>query len=345
MPAPLVTVIVRTKDRPALLKEAVASLRAQTFTDFETVVVNDGGDAPPAEALAPEPGAGLRVVDTTAPHGRSRALNTGIAAARGRFVAFLDDDDLFLPDHLEVLARFLSGEHVHRAAYTDAERLHFSLGEDGVYRETRRFPAESRDSDATALLYRNHIPLICLMAERSALLAAGPYDETLDLYEDWEHLIRLARVTRIHHLPRPTVVYRTRDDGTNATTLAPWLGPRAQEARRRVYAAHWTERSPETEMAFIDGLDHELRTLQGRVSELEEMRRALAETQTRLASLDAELARFRADCARQLQAAGEREAALRGERDDLLAKLTAVHRSLAWRVFTPYWKLKALLKP
>ena len=96
-PAPRMSVIVRTKDRPELLKEALASLRAQTFTDFETLVVNDG-DPLPEGILAPAPGSGVRVVVPPPPGGRSRALNAGLAAARGEWIAYLDDDDLYDPD-------------------------------------------------------------------------------------------------------------------------------------------------------------------------------------------------------------------------------------------------------
>jgi hypothetical protein len=343
--APLVTVVVRTRDRPALLKQALASLAAQTMTDFETVVVNDGGAPPDAAALGAP--ANTRVVDTAPPHGRSRALNTGVEEARGRFVAFLDDDDLWLPEHLETLSRFLSGEHGHRAAYTDAERVLFTLSDDGVYRETRRFPPESRELDATGLLYRNHVPLICLMAEKAALLEAGPYDESLDLYEDWEHLVRLAALTRIHHIRRVTAVYRTRDDGTNATTASPWLGARSQEARARVYGKHWAERTPETEIALVDSLDHEIRTFQARSAALEAelaaAQSALDAERRRAGEAEADVARFRADAARQLQSAGEREAALAADRDRLAALVAAMQGSLAWRLFTPWWKLKALL--
>ena len=120
MSSPLVSVIVRTRDRPALLAEALASLRAQTLRDFETIVVADGGERPPAELLAPAPGeGGLTLVHRAPPHGRARALNAGLDAARGRFVAYLDDDDLFLPDHLATLARFLAGSDAYRVAYTD----------------------------------------------------------------------------------------------------------------------------------------------------------------------------------------------------------------------------------
>jgi glycosyltransferase involved in cell wall biosynthesis len=344
---PLVTVVVRTKDRPIFLAEAVASLRAQTSQDFETLVVNDGGASPRPEGLLPHPGRGLRILETAPPHGRARALNTGVGAARGRFVAFLDDDDLWRPEHVETLARFLSQPHGYRAAYTDAERVLYTLGDDGVYRETRALPLESRDTVPERLLYRNHVPLICLMVERSALLEAGPFDETFDLYEDWEHLIRLAKVTRFHHVRRATAVYRTRDDGTNATTAAPWLGPRSTEARRRVLAKHWDERTPDTELAIVDGYEHETRALEERAAEAE-ARAGAAEVEAEearrlIAGLQADLDRFRADAARQLQAAGEREAGLRAERDALAARLAAVHRSLAWRLFTPWWKLKALL--
>src|SRR5258706_13015923 len=96
--APLVTVVVRTKDRPALLVQAVASLRAQSTADFETLVVNDGGGRPHAEDLEPHPGSGLFVLDTTPPHGRSRALHAGGAAGRARVAPLLDDQRLFLPE-------------------------------------------------------------------------------------------------------------------------------------------------------------------------------------------------------------------------------------------------------
>jgi GT2 family glycosyltransferase len=344
---PLVTVVVRTKDRPAFLKEAVASLRAQTSQDFETLVVNDGGASPRPEGLLPHPGRGLRILETAPPHGRARALNTGVGAARGRFVAFLDDDDLWRPEHVETLARFLSQPHGYRAAYTDAERVLYTLGDDGVYRETRALPLESRDTVPERLLYRNHVPLICLMAERSALLEAGPFDETFDLYEDWEHLIRLAKVARIHHIRRTTAVYRTRDDGTNATTASPWLGARSQEARARVYEMHWTDRSPATEIALMDGLDLEVRTLEARLAALEAeaaaLRPAVEGARQRAEAAEGDLARFRADAARQLQAAGEREAAFAADRDRLAGLVTQMQRSLVWRLFTPYWKLKALL--
>jgi glycosyltransferase involved in cell wall biosynthesis len=94
--APLVSVIVPTRDRPALLAEALASLAAQTLSDFECLVVDDGGThgvALPADAR-------FRLVRRDWSGGAAAARNTGIAEARGRYVAFLDDDDRYLPERL-----------------------------------------------------------------------------------------------------------------------------------------------------------------------------------------------------------------------------------------------------
>lgn len=94
--APLVSVIVPTRDRPALLAEALASLAAQTLADFECIVVDDGG----AHGVALPADARFRLVRRDWSGGAAAARNTGIAEARGRYVAFLDDDDCYLPERL-----------------------------------------------------------------------------------------------------------------------------------------------------------------------------------------------------------------------------------------------------
>ncbi len=338
---PRVSVIVRTKDRPRLLAQALDSLRAQTMTDFETLVINDGRplDAP---LLEPAPGRGLTLLQTEPPKGRARALNTGLKAASGRYVAYLDDDDLFLPDHLETLARFLDGSDEYRVAYTDVDQREQILAEDGSYRDAGRRIVYGRPFDPSRLLSSNYIPLIGLMHQRALVDTVGLFDESFDLFEDWDFLIRLSAASRFRHIPKITAVYRVRDDATNAISRFPWLGPEAQVARRRLFAKHWTRRWPENEMALVDGFEKELQDARGELGRVQEAfaesNRARDAAEGRLASRDEELR----ETARKLEAAGSREAALKEENTRLGAVLEQVRRSLLWRLLTPWWKLKGL---
>src|SRR5579872_3659600 len=106
-----VSVIVRTRDRPALLREALASIEATGYP-AEVVVVNDGGTKPEAP--------GKKVIHHATSRGRSEAMNSGVRAATSSFVAFLDDDDLYYPEHLTTLAAAARALPNQAAWYSDA---------------------------------------------------------------------------------------------------------------------------------------------------------------------------------------------------------------------------------
>ena len=98
---PLVSVVMPTYDRLPLLREAVASVLAQTVTDLELLVVDNGSADGTREYLAGHEDPRLRAITTERLFTAGRARNAGLAAARGRFVAFLDSDDLWAPPKLE----------------------------------------------------------------------------------------------------------------------------------------------------------------------------------------------------------------------------------------------------
>lgn len=209
---PLVSVVVRTKDRPELLREALASLARQTWRRFEVVVVNDGGASPTLDEVdVPE----LNLVDLPVNQGRAAAANAGVAQARGDYVTFLDDDDLVEADHLETLVQAAQAQGV-RVVYSDAAvsvlELSPELGDEGWTETERRLPY-SRDFDADLLRVDNYLPFNTLLVERELFARAGahdaqPFDPELPFFEDWDFLLRLARLTPFHHVRRVTCEYR-----------------------------------------------------------------------------------------------------------------------------------------
>ncbi len=186
---PLVSVIVPTYNRPYRLREALQSILTQSLQDFEIIVVNDGeADITPVIDALPHNG---RI--TTIKHDRNRGLaasrNTALRVAQGTYVAYLDDDDRYYPDHLAVLVNALQqGEF--KVAYSDAMRA-FEIGT-GKHRDVvHRDLPYSCEFDAKKLFVSNYLPVLCMMHERACLEKVGFFDETLYAHEDWDLWIRL----------------------------------------------------------------------------------------------------------------------------------------------------------
>ncbi|MEW6584546.1 MAG: glycosyltransferase [Nitrospirota bacterium] len=233
-PNPSVSIIVRTKDRPILLKRALRSIADQTYRPIEVVLVNDGGCDLDIEELGSILGTvSLKYIKLDVNRGRAFAGNVGIENAGGELVGFLDDDDLFYPNHVSTLAGFMS-ESGSSLAYTDAYIVRNRPTKDGYLPYFKEI-AYSRDFDREWLLFQNYIPFLSFLARRE-LLQQERFDTQFDLFEDWELLIRLAQHDRFHRIPEATAEYHLRDDNTtldfNPSTFA------HIEARYKVYKKH-----------------------------------------------------------------------------------------------------------
>jgi LmbE family N-acetylglucosaminyl deacetylase len=246
---PLVSVVLRTCERPELLAEALASLAASTYRRVEVVLVVDGGGAAPVPAGFPFP---VRRVDLVPRRGRAGAANAGVQAAGGALLGFLDDDDLLEPEHLATLVGVLGAAGV-RAAYSDAAVAVYELAGGGWQQVERRLPY-SRDFDPDLLLLDNYIPLHTLLAERELWLAAGPFDPALPFFEDWDLLIRLAALAPLHHLPQVTCEYRHFRGGAHVLGERPRERPDFLALKQEVLRRHRDRLTPEALARAIDRL-------------------------------------------------------------------------------------------
>jgi LmbE family N-acetylglucosaminyl deacetylase len=332
---PPVSVIVRTRDRPALLSEALASLAEGTYRNVEVVLVNDGGALPELPAGYPFP---VRRVDFPENRGRAAAANAGVEAATGAWIAFLDDDDVAAPEHLAALAAAAEGAGV-RAVYGDAAVITLELaahGEPGLpggWREVERRLPYSRDFDPDLLLLDNYVPFNTVLLERglvaevaAAAGGGGPFDPGLPFFEDWDFLLRLARRAPLHHVRRATCEYRHyRGAGHHA------LGERPREradflaVKARVLAKHAEHLRPETIARAVDTLRAEAVELSEAArharDELADLRRAHATLDDRYHRLHGEVGTLRAEHER-LRAEG---AGLRDELERASGELRRLH--------------------
>ncbi|HYM60886.1 MAG TPA: PIG-L family deacetylase [Thermoanaerobaculia bacterium] len=299
-----ITVVVRTKDRPALLQEALDSIRATGYP-AEIVIVNDGGT--PVEAL----GDGVRIIEHKSSRGRSEAANAGVRSAVSRFVAFLDDDDLYYPDHLATLARAASTTSQHAAWYTDAVSAFLRLGASGTYETTSRQRIFGQAFDPAVLLLDNYIPLPTLLLEREQFLGLGGFDPELDLFEDWDFLIRLSRTGSLQHVPRVTCEIRHIEGGGSITMASPEGSPAFREAKLHV----WRKHAALIDNNLIAGV------LESRKRQALDVQNRLFEEQGRGAHFERDIARLQRDIAR-LQRDSER---LEADKQTLIGELQATY--------------------
>ena len=190
-----------THDRVGLLGRALASAFGQTYTSFEVLVVDDGSQDGTPGFLAGLSDPRLRTLRNPRPRGAAAARNRALRLARGEFIAFLDDDDEWLPRKLErQLERFAQLPADVAVVYT----LSLVDRPAGPVVEPAT-PAAARTGDVlAAMLDRGSFVLMpAVMARRSALLAMGGFDEALPKLEDWDLWIRMSARFRFAAVEEP----------------------------------------------------------------------------------------------------------------------------------------------
>jgi len=307
-----ISVVVRTKDRPALLQEAIASVRATGYP-AEIVLVNDGGAASEIE--------GAKAVNHDSSRGRAEAANSGVRAASSAYIAFLDDDDLYYPEHLATLSN--AARVTAKTPYTDAVSAFVSAG------ETRsRMRIFSSDFDRDLLLIDNYIPLPTLLIRRDAFLDLGGFDPAFELFEDWDFLIRLAQRGDFLHVPRVTCEIRHVEGAGSITLENPEGTERFRAAKLQVWSKH---RALLDDHVFANAFERLKRRAFNLAGDAVEARGARASAEQEAARVARIAEQDKSTLLRELQSLNERFnaammriATLEGANDELRGALEAV---------------------
>lgn len=206
------SVIIPTHDRPIELVRALQSIGSQTHSNYEVVVVNDG-DADVTDAIQESgllsAGKKVSLVKTSGHSGPSLARNAGLEVARGDCIAYLDDDDIYHPHHLEMHAQQYAAASDCMVVYSDAERCTVTNGGDKVE------VVHSVDFDADTLLVYNYIPVISLSHRRECLEKTGSFEPSLFYLEDWDLFIRFSKHWSFVHVNEATARYFETGTGTS----------------------------------------------------------------------------------------------------------------------------------
>jgi len=181
---PRISAIIPTYNNPAMLVQAVESVLAQTYHDYELIVVDDGSEPATREALEPYMDRIRYIYQDNA--GPSSARNRGIRESGGELLAFLDHDDLWLPEKLEVQVKFMDEHREFAVSYHAVDYF-------ATDRELELPVREGPSGDVLARLFKRiFLITLAVICRRECFDGAGMFDEELRFAQDYDLWLRMA---------------------------------------------------------------------------------------------------------------------------------------------------------
>lgn len=210
---PLVSVVIPTHNRKGKVLEAITSALDQKLDNIEILVVDDGSTDGTAEYLK---SLNLPITIITKPNGGvSNARNTGIKAAKGKYVAFLDSDDLWLPGKLEAQVNYLESHPDIPLVYTDQY-----LNIDGQNLDKTRFQRDAPKDNMLLSAFVDFTPIhtSTVMIRRDLFEELGMFSEELHVHEDSELWNRISNHYKLGFISEVLGVYRWQEGVEHITS-------------------------------------------------------------------------------------------------------------------------------
>lgn len=196
-----VSVIVPTYNREKTIDRAIQSILKQTYTEYEIVIVDDGSTDHTEEIVGRMEDVRIRYVRLEKNQGAAHARNEGIHRSSCDYIAFLDSDDVWLPDKLELqMDKMIKSAENVGLVYCRMKRP----GENGVICPAYDWPEDVplEGNLFPLLLWRNIIGTPSMLVKRACLESVGGFRETLHCIEDWELILRIAKNWQIGFVDR-----------------------------------------------------------------------------------------------------------------------------------------------
>lgn len=228
---PLVSAIITTHNRIDLLKRAVKSVEEQTYPAIELIVVDDASTDGTKEWCESQEFTYIHIPAENS-RGGNYARNLGIKAAKGKYVAFLDDDDMWYPEKTSKQVDLIETKNC-EIVYC-GRRL--EILKDGSFSYAEQLPGILNCGDMS----KRVLQTICtttseILVRRESLETYGLFDENLGFWQEYELTIRLLQHTSIYYVNEPLVLYRIdiKDKGRLTNKYTQW-----KQAVKYIYEKH-----------------------------------------------------------------------------------------------------------
>lgn len=213
--SPKVSVILCTYNRPYYLTETIASVVGQSMSNWELLVINDGG-RDVGSIVEEFNDTRIRYFPRKTNRGKAACCNFGLDKARAEYIAYIDDDDTWYSNHLELLSDTLDHNPKAGVVYSDLYAvIHIEDKQNGRRYPLHKWISISRDFNRAFMFDSNHALHVSLMHRKEAAVRIGGYNELVSVLIDWNLTRKLAFIYNFIHIPQPTGEYST---GLNSKT-------------------------------------------------------------------------------------------------------------------------------
>lgn len=198
---PLISVIVPTHNRPLFLKKTLLSIVAQSYPHLEIIVVSNGFNPENKKVAEEIQDARICYLEQADSGGPSSPRNHGVRKSKGDYIAFCDDDDLWMPSKIEKQVTALESNGEYGLCYSKMMRFN--------HEKEWAIPHEEGATDLRSLLYINTVPISSVLIKKSLLEQYGDFSESkrIGTSEDYEFLLRYAAVTKFYFVDEYLIKY------------------------------------------------------------------------------------------------------------------------------------------